>query len=111
MNLAVAARDVHDPDGLWGSVCYCKEVQDAFADVESFGFTDCFRLLNDNDGEYTFWDYRVPEAMKRGIGWRVDHILATNVLAEKSVRAWVDTEPRTREKPSDHTFICAEFLA
>ncbi len=109
MNLAVAARDVHDPDGLWGSVCYCKEVQDAFADVESFGFTDCFRSHNDNDGEYTFWDYRVPNGFKRNIGWRLDYIMATNPLAKKCTKCYTDKEPREKEKPSDHTFLVAEF--
>ncbi len=109
MNLAVQARDVHDPDGKWGSVCYCKEVQDAFADVESFRFTDCFRLHNDNDGEYTFWDYRVPNGFKRNIGWRLDYIMATKPLAKKCTKCYTDKKPRQKEKPSDHTFLVAEF--
>lgn len=109
MNLAVQARDVHDPEGLWGSVCYCKEVQDAFADVERFGFTDCFRLHNDNDGEYTFWDYRVPNGFKRNIGWRLDYIMATKPMTKKCTKCYTDKEPRTADKPSDHTFLIAEF--
>jgi exodeoxyribonuclease-3 len=58
---------------------------------------------------YTFWDYRVPYAFRRGIGWRVDHIWATQCLAEKCIRSWIDVGPRQLEKPSDHTFILAKF--
>ena len=109
MNLAVEARDVHDPEGLWGSVCYCKEVQDAFGEIAKWGFTDVFRMHNDNDGEYTFWDYRVPNGFKRNIGWRLDYIMVTKPLAKKCTGCWVDREPRKAEKPSDHTFLVAEF--
>ncbi len=49
------------------------------------------------------------KSVKRGLGWRLDHICATKSLAEKSVSAWIDKEPRLAERPSDHTFIVAEF--
>jgi exodeoxyribonuclease-3 len=47
--------------------------------------------------------------VERGLGWRVDHIWATASLAEKSTDAWIDTEARLAERPSDHTFLIAEF--
>ncbi len=59
--------------------------------------------------QYTFWDYRAKDGVNRGTGWRVDHIWATRPLAERSTRAWIDMEPRLKERPSDHTFIVAEF--
>jgi exodeoxyribonuclease-3 len=59
--------------------------------------------------QYSFWDYRVKNAVKRNIGWRVDHIWATKPLSKKSVNAWIDIEPRLKDKPSDHTPIVAEF--
>jgi exodeoxyribonuclease-3 len=51
----------------------------------------------------------VPQSLERGLGWRVDHILATTPLAKKSVDSYIDLEPRKAEKPSDHTPIVAEF--
>jgi len=36
--------------------------------------------------------------LKRGLGWRIDHIWATSCLAEKSNRAWIDVGPRQMEK-------------
>ncbi|RLE30682.1 exodeoxyribonuclease III, partial [Candidatus Acetothermia bacterium] len=45
-----------------------------------------------------------------GLGWRVDHIWATRPLAERSVDAWIDREARRAKRPSDHTFLAAEFI-
>jgi exodeoxyribonuclease III len=44
------------------------------------------------------------------MGWRIDYILGTAPLAEKSSSVWIDTEPRELEKPSDHTFLIASLL-
>jgi exodeoxyribonuclease-3 len=43
------------------------------------------------------------------MGWRIDHIWATKIIAEKSIKAWIDIEPRLLQKPSDHTPVIAEF--
>jgi len=59
--------------------------------------------------QYTFWDYRVRDALERGIGWGADHIWATEPLARKSTRAWIDVAARRAERPSDHTLLVAEF--
>lgn len=109
MNIAMDERDVHDPVGLLGSVCYCPEVQEAMTKIAKWGFTDMFRLHNDEAEQYTFWDYRVPNGFKRNIGWRLDYIMATKPLADKCTKCWVDKEPRAMVKPSDHTFLIAEF--
>jgi exodeoxyribonuclease-3 len=71
-----------------------------------------FRLHHpDEPGHYTYWDYRVPNALERGMGWRVDHVWATEPLARKSIGAWIDVDARGAKKPSDHTFLVAEFTA
>jgi exodeoxyribonuclease-3 len=108
-NVAPEPIDVYDPEGLLGSVCFHPDEHKALAAVQAWGFVDVFRMHNPSDKAYTFWDYRVPHAFRRGLGWRVDHIWATACLAEKSRRAWIDVAPRQLEKPSDHTIILAEF--
>jgi len=71
---------------------------------------DVFRVHHPGEpGHYTYWDYRVRAPIERGIGWRVDHIWATMPLAAKSINAWIDVEARKAERPSDHTFLVAEF--
>lgn len=108
LNAAMEARDVHDPERLWGHVCYCQEVQDAVGEIARWGFTDVFRMHNQEDKQYTFWDYR-ELSFRRNNGWRLDYIMATNGLATKCTRCWIDRGPRGMEKPSDHTFLVAEF--
>ena len=108
-NVAPEPIDVYDPKKLFGSIGFHPDEQSALSKVKSWGFVDVFRKYQPQGGAYTFWDYRVPNAVKRGLGWRIDHIWATSCLAEKSLRASIDITPRLAQKPSDHTFIWAEF--
>jgi len=109
-NVAPEPRDVHDPKRLKTHVDFHPEARAALEQVREWGFVDVFRLHHpDEPGQYTFWDYRVRDALERGLGWRVDHIWATEPLARKSTEAWIDVEARRTERPSDHTFLVAEF--
>jgi exodeoxyribonuclease-3 len=108
-NVAPEPIDVYDPDRLLGSVGFHPEEHAALRRIKEWGFIDIFRKHQPQPGHFTFWDYRIRNALSRKIGWRVDHIWATLPLAEKSVRSWIDTAPRLRVRPSDHTVIAAEF--
>lgn len=109
-NVAPEEIDVHDPKGLRLHVDFHPEARAALERVRSWGFVDLFRLHHPGEpGQYTFWDYRVRGAVERGLGWRVDHIWATPPLAEKCTDAWIDVDTRLGERPSDHTFLVAEF--
>ena len=108
-NIAREAIDVYDPKGLWGHVCYCQAVQEALETVMDWGFSDVFRMLHPEPEHYTFWDYRVPNALKRKMGWRLDYIMTSGFLAQKCRQCWIDVDSRTVHKPSDHTFVTAEF--
>lgn len=108
-NVAPEAIDVHDPKRLYGQVGFHPDEHEALNYVREWGFDDVFRRHVQEGGHYSFWDYRVPQLLRANKGWRVDHIWATRTLAEQSRRAWIDREPRLGEKPSDHTFIAAEF--
>lgn len=108
-NVALEDMDVHDPDKFRGGVCFHPDEQAIMREFFKWGFVDVFRKHQPDGGQYTFWDYRLPNGFKRNMGWRIDYILATAPLAEKSQRAWIDTEARKLQKPSDHTFLIAEF--
>jgi exodeoxyribonuclease-3 len=110
LNVAPEEIDVHNPKRILGHVCFNPEVWEGLASVKSWGLVDMFRKHHPNEpGQYTFFDYRVPKAVERGLGWRVDHILATPPLADKSKSCSIDMNPRIAEKPSDHTIVVAEF--
>lgn len=109
MNVAPAELDLHDPKGNLDHVCFAPEVRAAFAQVADWGFVDLFRRHHPEPGLYSFFDYRVRDALKRGLGWRVDLIMATPPLAAKSRDCWIDTAPRIAPRPSDHCPVLAEF--
>jgi len=110
LNVAPEPIDVHDPKRLVRHVCFAPEVREAFDLVKSWGFLDIFRKFHPGEGNhYTFFDYRVPKSVERGLGWRVDQILATPPLAKKATSCRIDMKTRLAEKPSDHTVVVAEF--
>jgi len=109
-NVAPEPIDVHDPKRLKNHADFHPEARAALERVREWGFVDVFRRHHPDELEqYTFWDYRVRNALERGLGWRVDHIWATEPLARQSTGAWIDVEARRTERPSDHTFLVAEF--
>jgi exodeoxyribonuclease III len=109
LNVAPAAQDIHNADQQANHVCYHHAVREAFSETCRWGLTDVFRLLHPEPGHFTFFDYRTPHAARRGMGWRIDHILATQCLAQCATDAHIDLAPRLEPKPSDHTFLCAHF--
>ncbi|MEJ5376615.1 MAG: exodeoxyribonuclease III [bacterium] len=108
-NVAPQPEDVYDPEGLAGQIGFHPLERKALEELREWGWVDIFRLHVKEAGHYTFWDYRLRGALSKGLGWRVDHIWGTRSLAQRSLRAWIDTNPRQEERPSDHTPLLAEF--
>jgi exodeoxyribonuclease-3 len=108
-NCALESIDLYDPDQYEGHAGYHPDERALMRKILAWGLADIFRKYNTEAHQYTFWDYRIPNAMKRKKGWRIDYILVTAPLVGKSKGAWIDTRPRALEKPSDHTFLTAEF--
>jgi exodeoxyribonuclease-3 len=107
--VALEAEDVYDPDGLRGEVGFHPDEQAAMRRLFDWGLVDILRKHHPEGQQFTFWDYRIPNALKRKMGWRIDYILATPPLADASRDAWIDVGARALPKPSDHTFLVAEF--
>jgi len=107
-NIAPDDRDVFDPEECRGQI-HCTEEERAWLKkLLDLGLVDTFRALNDEPGHFSWWDYRAA-AFRRKRGLRIDLILASEALAEKLIAAWIDVEPRTWERPSDHAPVIAEF--
>ena len=109
LNVARQPEDVYNSEAQQQHVCHHADVRAAFEDILSWGWVDVFRRFHPEAGQYTFYDYRLPAALPRNRGWRIDYILATRPLAEQAARADIDLEPRKAQRPSDHTFLMAEF--
>ena len=108
LNVAPTELDVAHPETKLRSVCFAPEIRECF-NAAMQGLTDLFRKFNPGREIYSFFDYRIKDALKNNTGWRVDNILASPKLAELAANSFIDQEPRTWEKPSDHTPLIAEF--
>ncbi|VVC76582.1 Exodeoxyribonuclease III [Aquicella siphonis] len=107
-NIAPEDIDVHDP-ALWeGQVLFSVPERKAFKSLLQLGFADCFRQINPQEKSYSWWDYRM-NAFRRGMGLRIDHILASVPLASQCVKCYIDKSQRGLERPSDHAPVVAEF--
>ncbi len=109
INVAPTAKDVFDSPKVFGGVGHHPDEMARLAGIVELGLTDCFRKFDDSDGQFTYWEFFVPRAFERNLGWRIDHIYATPAMSEKCVACVVDRGPRGEERPSDHTFVYADF--
>lgn len=109
MNVAPAPIDVHSPEKHLDHVCFHEAARRAYQRTVAWGFEDVFRRLHPTRQQFTFWDYRRPDAVEANRGWRIDHILATPALAARCQAAGVDVKPRLAPHPSDHTILWAKF--
>jgi exodeoxyribonuclease-3 len=107
-NIAPEARDVHDP-ALWeDKIHFTKPERDALHALFAVGLEDSFRLFEQPERSYTWWDYRMM-SFRRKMGLRIDHILLSPALAKLCRSCTIDTEPRKLERPSDHAPVIADL--
>lgn len=109
LNIAPEAIDIYNAPEQEDHVCYHKDARAAFERTKQWGFVDIFRKYHPEPGQYSYYDYRTLNAVERKMGWRVDHILATDPLAKRSKDCYIDLKPRLEPKASDHTIMIAEF--
>lgn len=107
-NVAPDDRDVHDPVA-WKDQILCSEAErEAFRGLLSLGLTDAFRLFEQPEKIFSWWDYR-QMGFRLNRGLRIDHILLTPALAGTCQTCGVDKAPRKLERPSDHAPVSAEI--
>jgi exodeoxyribonuclease III len=107
-NVAPEDRDVHDPAAWEGNVLFSVPERNAFQELLAAGFKDAFRLFEQPERSFTWWDYRM-NAFRRKMGLRIDHILLSEELAKACTACTIDIEPRQNERPSDHAPVIAEL--
>jgi exodeoxyribonuclease-3 len=109
-NVAMDDRDVHDPKAWAGRVLFSEPEREAAARWQGWGLMDCFRRHHEEDGRFSWWDYR-QGAFARNLGLRIDHVWATRPLWERCRACEIVKEPRAWDKPSDHAPVVAIFEA
>lgn len=107
-NIAPEPCDVREPESWEGQVLFSEPEKAAFRALLETGLCDTFRLFDQEEKQYTWWDYRMM-AFRRNRGLRIDHILASDALGKLCSSCTIDKEPRRWERPSDHAPVIAEF--
>jgi len=103
-NIAPEDRDCHDPAAWIGQVLVSPPEREAFQRLLQLGLHDSFRLFEQPEKSFTWWDYRMM-GFRRNFGMRIDHILVSDALKPACISAQIDKVPRKLERPSDHTPI------
>jgi exodeoxyribonuclease-3 len=101
-NVAPTDEDVWDPQACHGGTHVSPREREAFARLAQWGMVDVYRRHHPEPGRYSWWDYRAGD-FHRNFGVRIDHLLATRPVAERTAWAEIDREARKgKPTPSDH---------
>jgi exodeoxyribonuclease-3 len=100
-NVAPEDRDVYDPVAWAGQIHCTPEERAHFAALVDLGLADAFRLFDQPPKSWSWWDYR-NLAFRKNQGLRIDHILVSPALRQRSTACVIDKQPRRNDRPSDH---------
>jgi exodeoxyribonuclease-3 len=101
-NVAPDDADVWNAQACHGGTHVSPREREAFSRLLQWGLLDVYRRHHPEPGRYSWWDYRAGEFHKN-FGMRIDHLLATHPIAERTVWTEIDREARKgKPTPSDH---------
>lgn len=101
-NVAPTDVDVWNAQACHGGTHVSPREREAFSRLLEWGLLDVYRGHHPEPGRYSWWDYRAGEFHKN-FGMRIDHLLATRPVAERTVWTEIDREARKgKPTPSDH---------
>lgn len=101
-NIAPEDRDSFDPIGLAETIHHTSEERQHFQALLGLGLADAFRLFEQPEKSFSWWDYRML-GFQKNRGLRIDHILISQPLLPQVRACTIDRTPRKWPKPSDHT--------
>jgi len=107
-NIAPEDRDSYDPVGLAGTILHTDEERGHFQALLGLGLTDSFRLFEQPDKSFSWWDYRML-GFQKNRGLRIDHMLVSPALRPAVAACTIDRAPRKNPQPSDHAPVVLEL--
>ncbi|MEB2349647.1 MAG: exodeoxyribonuclease III [Comamonadaceae bacterium] len=109
-NIVPEDRDSYDPVGLQGTILHTDEERAHFRALLALGLADSFRLFEQPEQSFSWWDYRML-GFQKNRGLRIDHILLSEPLTAVARACTVDRAPRKNRQPSDHAPVVATLDA
>ena len=107
-NITPEDRDSFDPVGLRETIHHTTEERDHFRGLLALGLSDCFRMFEQPEKSFSWWDYRMLGYQKNR-GLRIDHVLVSEAVKARVLACSIDRTPRKWEKPSDHAPVTVEI--
>ncbi len=107
-NIAPEDRDSFDPVGLKDTIHHTTEEREHFRQLVGLGLCDSFRLFDQPEKSFSWWDYRMLGYQKNR-GLRIDQILVSDALKPQVKGCAIDRIPRKWAKPSDHAPVTVEI--
>ena len=107
-NITADDRDSYDPEGLRETIHHTSEERAHFQALLALGLTDAFRMFEQPEKSYSWWDYR-DFGFRRNRGLRIDHILVSEALKPLVTACTIDKLTRKNERPSDHTPVVVDL--
>lgn len=107
-NIAPDDRDVYDPAKLVDSTHVSRPERDALHELEKWGLVDVFRRQYSADKLFSWWDYRAGD-FHQGRGMRIDLLMATAPVADRTRWTIVDRNARKGQQPSDHAPVVMDI--
>ena len=100
-NIAPADIDVWDPSAFVGATHVSEPERKVLGNLLAWGLIDVFRVQHPEPKLYSWWDYR-NGSFHKGHGMRIDLLLASASVAERTSWSAVDRNARKGDLPSDH---------
>ena len=100
-NIVPEDRDSHDSARLAGTILHTPEERQHFRDLLALGLSDAFRLFEQPERSFSWWDYR-QLSFQKNCGLRIDHVLVSAAIKSQTTACAIDRAPRKWQRPSDH---------
>ena len=110
-NICPAPIDSWSEDTLKGTICHTDEERTRFTALLGLGTGDAFREKFPNTQQFSWWDYR-GGAFHRGMGLRIDFLLATRSVMKQVRSVEIDRDYRKKKDgltASDHAPVIADL--
>jgi exodeoxyribonuclease-3 len=108
MNIAPTDADVFDPAAYVGHTHVTPPERKALSELEGTGLRDVVRDRWPTDRVFSYWDYRAG-MFHKDLGMRIDLILASTPVANRTKAAWIDRKARKGKGPSDHAPVVVDL--
>ena len=107
-NIAPEDKDIHSPKNYIEQVMASSKERNLLKNALGGKLEDVFRIFESGKNHWTWWDYR-HSAWERDKGWRIDHIYITEDILRHTKGCWIDRQPRSKVKPSDHVPVIVDI--